>query len=69
MVFYQVVLCPLCLLCLLPQPELMPVMAVGTSGGSTFLINPDTMTLYAKLRWVLSDGCWEQVGVEGWCCG
>jgi hypothetical protein len=42
-------LCLLCLLCV--QPELMPVMAVGTSGGSIFLINPDTMTLYAKLRW------------------
>ena len=41
------------------QPELMPVMAVGTSGGSIFLINPDTMTLYAKLRWVvLGAGCW-----------
>ena len=33
------------------QSELMPVMAVGTAGGSTFLINPDTMTVYAKLRY------------------
>lgn len=32
------------------QPELLPVMAVGTAAGSIFLINPDTMTVYAKLR-------------------
>ena len=38
------------------QPELLPVMAVGTSGGATFLISPDTMTVYAKLRCVLL-GC------------
>lgn len=32
------------------QPELLPVMAVGTAAGSIFLISPDTMTVYAKLR-------------------
>lgn len=33
-------------------PELLPVMAVGTSGGAIFLMNPETMTVYAKLRCV-----------------
>lgn len=36
--------------CLCVQPGLAPVMAVGTSGGSIFLISPDTMTVYGKLR-------------------
>ncbi|KAL4855688.1 hypothetical protein ACK3TF_003771 [Chlorella vulgaris] len=31
------------------KPGLAPVMAVGTSGGSIFLISPDTMTVYGKL--------------------
>ena len=42
--------CPVLVLCVPLQPELLPVMAVGTSGGATFLISPDTMTVYAKLR-------------------
>lgn len=41
------------------------MMAVGTSGGSVFLISPDTMTVYAKLRWVRLGG-WVQLGAVGW---
>jgi hypothetical protein len=32
------------------QPSLAPIMAVGTSGGATYLVSPDTMTVFAKLR-------------------